>query len=51
MAGTFFHFEPALLTITTPSPGSVEDFIRLLQEKLDEQLETPPVNQTVEKPF
>jgi len=47
----FTEFEPALLTITTPSPGSVEDFIRLLQEKLDEQLETPPVNQTVEKPF
>jgi hypothetical protein len=29
----------------------MEDFIKLLQEKLDEQLETSPVNQTVEKPF
>ena len=47
----FTEFEPALLSITTSSPGKVEDFIKLLQEKLDEQLETPPVNKTIEKPF
>jgi hypothetical protein len=47
----FTKFEPALLSITTPSPGKVEDFIKLLQEKLDEQLETPPTNQTIERPF
>ncbi len=47
----FTEFEPALLSITTPSPGNVEDFVKLLQEKLDEQLETPPVNKTIEKPF
>ncbi|MDO8126720.1 MAG: hypothetical protein Q6359_05760, partial [Candidatus Brocadiales bacterium] len=47
----FTEFEPALLSITTPSPGKVEDFIKLLQEKLDEQLETPPVNKTIERPF
>jgi hypothetical protein len=47
----FTEFEPALLSITTPSPGKVEDFIRLLQEKLDEHLETPPVTKTIEKPF
>jgi hypothetical protein len=47
----FAGFEPALLSITTPSPGKIKDFIRLLQEKLDEQLETPPVNKTIEKPF
>jgi hypothetical protein len=47
----FTKFEPALLSITTPSPGKVEDFIKLLQEKLDEQLETPPINKTIEKPF
>ena len=47
----FTEFEPALLSITTPSPGKVEDFVKLLQEKLDEQLETPPVNKTIEKPF
>lgn len=47
----FTEFEPALLSITTPLPGRMEDFIRLLQEKLDEQLESPPTNQTIESPF
>ena len=47
----YTEFEPALLSITTPSPGRVNDFIRLLQERLDEQLETPPINRTIEKPF
>ncbi|MBI3609631.1 MAG: hypothetical protein HY204_02885 [Nitrospirae bacterium] len=47
----FTKFEPALLSITTASPGKVDDFIKLLQEKLDEQLETPPVNKTIERPF
>jgi hypothetical protein len=47
----FTEFEPALLSITTPVPGKIIDFISLLQEKLDEQLETPPVNKTIEKPF
>ncbi len=47
----FTQFEPALLSITTPSSGRVEDFIKLLQEKLDEQLETPPTNETIERPF
>jgi hypothetical protein len=47
----FTEFEPALVSITTASPGKVDDFIKLLQEKLDEQLETPPVNKTIERPF
>lgn len=47
----FTGFEPALLSITNPLPGKIEDFMKLLQEKLDEQLETPPVNKTIEKPF
>lgn len=47
----FTEFEPALLSITTASPGKVEDFMKLLQEKLDEQIETPPVNKTIERPF
>ncbi len=47
----YTRFEPALLSITTPSPGRMRDFINLLQEKLDEQLETPPVNKTIERPF
>jgi hypothetical protein len=45
----FTEFEPALLSITTPLPGRVEDFIKLLQEKLDEHMETPPTNQTIER--
>jgi hypothetical protein len=47
----FTEFEPALLSITTPSAGNMEDFLKLLQEKLDEQLEVPPVNRTIERPF
>ncbi len=47
----FTEFEPALLSITTASPGKIEDFIKLLQEKLDDQIETPPINKTIEKPF
>ncbi len=47
----FTEFEPALLTITTPMPGRIGDFIKLLQEKLDEQLETPPNNKTIERVF
>jgi hypothetical protein len=47
----FTEFEPALLSITTSSPGNMDNFINLLQEKLDEQLETPPNNKLIEKPF
>jgi hypothetical protein len=47
----FTEFEPALLSITTPFPGNIEDFIKLLQEKLDDQIETPPITKTIEKPF
>jgi len=47
----FTEFEPALQTITTPLPGRLDDFINLLQEKLDEQLETPPNNKTIDKVF
>ena len=47
----FTEFEPALVSITTSLPGNIDDFINLLQEKLDEQLETPPNNKIIEKPF
>jgi hypothetical protein len=47
----FTEFEPALLSITTPQPGKIEDFVNLLQEKLDEHLETPPITKAIEKPF
>lgn len=45
----YTEFEPALLSITTPHPGKIGDFIGLLQEKLDDHLETPPTNRTLEE--
>ena len=47
----FTEFEPALLSITTPLPGKIENFLKLLQEKLDVQIETPPTNKNIENPF
>jgi hypothetical protein len=47
----YTEFEPALLSITTPAPGELEDFISTLQNKLDIQLENPPTNKTIESPF
>ncbi|AXY67940.1 hypothetical protein D3A95_06795 [Thermosynechococcus sichuanensis E542] len=45
------EFQPALLAITTPCPGNINHFIKVLQEKLDEQLEAPPLNETIENLF
>lgn len=47
----FTKFAPALASITTADPGNVDDFVKLLQEKLDDRLEAPPVNRTLERPF
>ena len=47
----FTEFVPALMSITTPVPGNLDNFLKLLQEKLDDQLETPPMNKTIERPF
>lgn len=38
----YTEFEPALQKITTPEPGNINDFISLLQDKLDERLEGNP---------
>ena len=40
----YTKFGPALEKITTPAPGSLDGFIGILQEKLDEKLghEYPP---------
>lgn len=35
----YTEFESALLRVTTPEPGTVEDFTTILQDRLDEQLE------------
>jgi len=47
----FSQFEPALNQITKSRPGKMEDFLRQLQTKVDEKLETPPTNRTLENPF
>ena len=47
----YTRFEPALVQITKSRPGKMEDFIRQLQTKVDEKLETPPSNRTLENPF
>jgi len=47
----FTKFKDSLFLITTPLPGDVEIFVKLLQERLDEQMETPPVNKTIEARF
>lgn len=35
----YTEFEPALLRVTTPEAGNLNDFISILQSRLDEQLE------------
>ena len=47
----FTEFEPALLSITTPVPGKIDDFMKMLQDRIDGDLETAPINRTIEKPF
>ena len=47
----YTEFRPAINTITQPVPGKLSDFIKVLQSKLDDQLENPPKNETIEKPF
>jgi hypothetical protein len=41
-------FEPALLKITTAPAGSIEDFLALLQTKLDERLTNEPLAPTLQ---
>lgn len=47
----YTKFSSALNIITRPQVGRVEDFMSLLQAKVDEKLETPPINKTIETPF
>lgn len=43
-------FEPSLNQITKSEAGHIEDFIKSLQNKLDDKLSvTPPVNQTIDQ--
>jgi hypothetical protein len=47
----YTQFETSMQSITTPSPGRIDDFIKILQDKLDEDLETAPVNGIIEMVF
>jgi hypothetical protein len=47
----YTQFESSLKSITTPQPGKVDDFMKRLQDKLDEHLETAPINNTIDKVF
>ena len=47
----YTKFEEALHTITQPKIGNVEEFMKLLQDKIDEKLEFPPKNETIESPL
>jgi hypothetical protein len=47
----FTRFADALRQITTTKAGPMQTFLTHLQNKLDEQLESAPTNQTIEKPF
>ncbi len=47
----YTRFAEAMITITNPNPGSMDNFMHLLQERLDERLESSPVNKTIDRPF
>lgn len=38
----YTEFEPALVKITSPEAGPIEDFVEVLQGKLNEELDNPP---------
>jgi hypothetical protein len=47
----YTKFSDALNTITRPKVGKIENFMKILQSKVDEKLENPPENKTIESPF
>jgi len=47
----YTKFSEALKTITRPKVGNVDHFMKVLQSKVDEKLENPPENKTIESPF
>ena len=47
----YTRFLDALNSITRPKVGDVEKFLRLIQAKVDEKLESAPVTKTLENPF
>jgi len=47
----YTKFSEALNTISRPKVGKIDCFLKILQSKVDEKLESPPANQTIENPF
>jgi len=47
----YTRFSDALNTITRPKVGDVGQFIGLLQSKVDDKLESAPINKTLSSPF
>ncbi|NJK91721.1 MAG: hypothetical protein HC904_07795 [Blastochloris sp.] len=47
----YTKFSEALSRITRPKVGSVDDFMKVLQSKVDEKMESAPINRTMESPF
>ena len=44
-------FSEALNIISKPKIGKIDSFLKILQSKIDEKLEFPPINQTIYNPF
>lgn len=44
----YSSFLPTLNIITKSKPGNINNFIKILQEKVDEQMETQPINRILE---
>ena len=47
----YTKFTEALNTITRPKVGDFQDFMKVLQTKVDEKLESPPVNRIIDSPI
>ena len=47
----FTDFDEALKRISTTQAGSLDNFLKQLQDKLDEQLETAPSNRLIDSPM
>jgi hypothetical protein len=43
----YTEYWSAINRISTPEPGRLEDFVAILQQKLDNRLENPPDTQTI----
>lgn len=47
----FTEFHASLKTLTTAKPGDMHKFINILQDKLDEKLESAPITTSLASPF